>query len=123
MRLEIKYSEHKTGMMSKTTHFKADYRFFFTEEEKAILEYADLHDETFLERTAPSDNSEISDRDADYKYTVEIRHLLNGGFYHSYTTRRGISDFSQKIKSLLPNVKSLIESYADLKLEDETIEL
>ena len=124
MRVEIKYSDKSTGMLSKTLHYVIDFQFFFSEEEKAVIRKADLSGIPFLNRSAPSDSEDYGNTDLDIKYLVTVGQLVKeGGFTHAAVSKRYAHDFVVLAKEALPKLKDLITQYADLSLEDETIEL
>lgn len=122
MRVEIKHSEKKTGLVSKKSHLKIEFEFMFSEEEKAIIENADLQDFIFLEREAPSDTDDFDDKDNFYKYKVYMKKLLEGGFEHCTLTKREAHNFIVKVKNACQKLREIIDSYSDLKLTDESFE-
>ena len=124
MRVEIKHSEHKKGFIAKANYVRTDYDFIFSEEEKAIIDEADLGRTTFLERQPPFDSPDFGEPEMAYKYEVRIEDLLEkGGFHHSFPVRRAAADFMGEVKEQLPLLKAIMDKYANLKLEDETLEL
>ncbi len=124
MRVEIKHSEQSKGMISKTTFFRTEFNFIFSEEEKGIIAEADLGPYTFLEREPPFDSKDYGEPDKAYEYEVTLRKLLNdGGFHHASPSRRQAWDFTRNVKEQLPNLKAVLDKYAGIALENESIEL
>lgn len=123
MRIEIRHSSISTGMISKTVHFQIDIGTTFSDEELSIIEDAELDGFTILTRSAPSNHKDFEWNQENPAFDVTIGTLRNGGFSHVVDRKRLAHDFVEHALSEFSKVRELLDRYADLNLEDRTVEI
>ena len=129
MKVSIKHTEKKTGMVFKTTHYGVTLSIDFNDEERAIIADRKLQDDLILERDWGSDidgekkeerglaskllTAATKGADANHPH-LTINKLLIGPDTHHFSTPAEAKMYEAELKEVLPKFKDYIMGNAEL---------